>query len=91
MPDNLRRKALPVVVLLVMLLIAAACGQKPGVANQITPLAGGTLAPGVTPPAGAVGVDAEGNFVDAEGNIVGSGGGGFAVGGDTGGGDTGGG
>ena len=78
-------------LLSLLLLAAAACGQKPGVSQQFA--GGGVLPPGAS-------VDAEGNIVDAEGNVIGSSGdlsggtgssgdfGSSAVGGSTSGGDT---
>lgn len=73
------------------MLVAAACGQKPGVGSQITPLSGAGVLPSGAPE-GAVGVNEAGEFVDAEGNVLGpatsSGGGGVAAG-DTGTGSTG--
>ncbi len=56
------RRPIALVLAGLFLLVAAACGQKPGVSEQIT--LGGGLPPGVT-------VNEEGQVVDAEGNILG--------------------
>ena len=49
-------------IALIVLLTLAACGQKPGVENQ---LAGGLLPPGAT-------INEQGQVVDAQGNVIGS-------------------
>ncbi|MGH2808502.1 MAG: ABC transporter substrate-binding protein, partial [Actinomycetota bacterium] len=75
------RSQLTALACVVLLLSVSACGQKPGVAEQ---LEGGILPPGAT-------VNEAGEIVDAEGNVIGSAGelsnsGGFgssAVGGGT--------
>lgn len=68
----------------ILLLLAAACGQKPGVANQV---AGGILPPGAS-------INEQGQIVDQQGNVLGSAGdfgssgslgSGSAIGGTTGG------
>ena len=78
-------------IISLFVIAAAACGQKPGVVNQV---AGGVLPPGAT-------INEQGQIVDAQGNVIGDaagltgGGGGLgagsAIGGTTGGGTTGGG
>ncbi|HWC14358.1 MAG TPA: ABC transporter substrate-binding protein [Actinomycetota bacterium] len=57
------RRPVALALVAIFLLVAAACGQKPGVSSQIT-LGGGALPEGVT-------VNEEGQVVDAEGNVLG--------------------
>ena len=66
----MRRTPATIALLVVMMLLAAACGQKGGVASQIEGTTafgglGGGLPPGAT-------VDEEGNILDADGNIIGN-------------------
>lgn len=66
----MRRTLATLALLLVVVMLAGACGQKGGVANQIEGTTaigglGGGLPPGAK-------IDAEGNIVDAEGNIIGN-------------------
>jgi branched-chain amino acid transport system substrate-binding protein len=65
-----RTRVSAVAALLALLILAAACGQKPGVANKIEGVASGGIG-GVSLPEGAT-VDEEGNIIDAEGNVIGN-------------------
>ena len=64
-----RRRLVSLVVVACMLMITAACGQKPGVIKEAAPAGAGGLAGTAALPEGAA-LDAEGNIVDAEGNIL---------------------
>jgi branched-chain amino acid transport system substrate-binding protein len=61
----MRRRLLAIVLAGLMLLIAAACGQRPGVSDD--------FAAGAALPPGAVGVNEEGQAVDEQGNVIGDG------------------
>jgi ABC-type branched-subunit amino acid transport system substrate-binding protein len=68
--DVERNRVSAVAALLAMLILAAACGQKPGVANKIEGVASGAIG-GLSLPEGST-VDEEGNIIDAEGNVIGN-------------------
>jgi branched-chain amino acid transport system substrate-binding protein len=68
--DVKRNRVSAVAALLAMLILAAACGQKPGVANKIEGVASGAIG-GLSLPEGST-VDEEGNIIDAEGNVIGN-------------------
>ena len=69
----MRRRLLAIVLAGLMLLIAAACGQRPGVSDNSAGVSG------ILPP-GAASVDAEGNVLDDQGNIIGKSDGGLTGG-----------
>lgn len=90
-----RRRLVGLVVVACMLMITAACGQKPGVIKEAAPQGAGGLAGTATLPEGAT-IDEQGNIVDAQGNVIapagstggGTSGGTTTTGGTTTGGDT---
>ena len=64
------RRGIATTALLLVIVLLAACGQKPGVISKIEgPLGGGSFAGGLPP--GST-VDEEGNILDAEGNVIGN-------------------
>ena len=66
----MRRGAATTALALVVVMLAAACGQKPGVISKVEgPLGGGSFAGGLPP--GST-VDEEGNILDAEGTVIGN-------------------